>query len=139
MDWKLVFRLSLFGLAMAVATVFWIPTNIEPLFWLVIFLVCAYLIARSRRDKHFLHGMCVSLVNCVWITGAHVLLAGTYLARHPQEAEMMKSMPTSFSPRLLMAVTGPVVGVTSGLVLGLFAWATSKFVKPPLADSSQGL
>ena len=35
-DWKLIFRLSLFGLAMAIATVFAIPSNIEPAFWLVI-------------------------------------------------------------------------------------------------------
>ena len=35
-DWKLISRLSLFGLAMAIATVFAIPSNIEPAFWLVI-------------------------------------------------------------------------------------------------------
>lgn len=40
MDWKLIFQLSLFGLAMAVATVYVIPSNIEPVFWLVIFLIC---------------------------------------------------------------------------------------------------
>jgi hypothetical protein len=44
MDWKLIFGLSLFGLAMAIATVFVIPSNVEPIFWLAIFLVCAYLI-----------------------------------------------------------------------------------------------
>jgi uncharacterized membrane protein len=33
MNWKLIFLLSLFGLAMAIATVFVIPSNIEPLFW----------------------------------------------------------------------------------------------------------
>jgi hypothetical protein len=36
MDWKLIFGLSLFGLAMAIATVFIVPSNIEPAFWLVI-------------------------------------------------------------------------------------------------------
>jgi hypothetical protein len=46
MDWKLVFQLSLFGLAMGIATVFVIPSNIEPWFWLLIFGVCAFLIAR---------------------------------------------------------------------------------------------
>ena len=35
MKWKLIFLLSLFGLAMAFATVFWIPSMIEPVFWLV--------------------------------------------------------------------------------------------------------
>jgi uncharacterized membrane protein len=42
-----------------------------------------------------------------------------YIATHPKEAAMMKSMP--LSPRAMMAMTGPLVGVVSGLVLGLFA------------------
>src|SRR2546426_4238331 len=56
MDWLLILTLSLFGLAMAVATVFVIPSNIEPLFWLVIFIVCAYLIAKRAPGRPFLHG-----------------------------------------------------------------------------------
>jgi hypothetical protein len=42
---------------------------------------------------------------------------------------MMESMP-GINPRIMMAFTGPVIGVTSGLVLGLFAWVASKIVKP---------
>ena len=41
---------------------------------------------------------------------------------------MMKSLP--ISPRLMMVLTGPVVGVVSGLVLGLFAFVASKLVRP---------
>jgi hypothetical protein len=130
LDFKLILQLSLFGLAMAVATVFVIPSNVEPLFWLVIFGVCAVLIARRCSEKHFLHGFAVSLANCVWITSFHILLFDSYLARHPQEAAMMKSMPLPDSPRLMMLLTGPVVGVISGLVLGLFAFIAGKFVKP---------
>ena len=36
MDWKLVFLLSGFGLAMAFGTVFVISSTIEPLFWLAV-------------------------------------------------------------------------------------------------------
>jgi len=46
MNWKLILQLSLFGLAMAFATVFVVPSNIEPLLWLPIFVICAYLIAK---------------------------------------------------------------------------------------------
>jgi hypothetical protein len=46
MNWKLIFLLSLFGLAMGFATVFVLPTKIEPVFWLVIFVISAYLIAK---------------------------------------------------------------------------------------------
>jgi hypothetical protein len=132
MNWKLIFQLSLFGLAMGIATVFVIPSKIEPLFWLVIFLVCGYIIATQAPGKYFLHGLMVSIVNSVWITSAHVLLFDQYVAHHAQEAEMMKSLPVS--PRLMMTMTGPVVGVVSGLVLGLFAFVASKLVKPRIGS-----
>jgi hypothetical protein len=127
MNWKLVLSLSLFGLAMGIATVFVIPANVEPVFWLLIFAFCAYVIARRCAEKQFLHGLFVSLVNSVWITAAHLTFFDTYLARHPREAEMSASMS---SPRLMMLLMGPVVGLVSGLVLGLFAFVASRFVKP---------
>jgi len=130
MDWKLIVLLSGFGLMMAFATVFVIPSNIEPAYWLVIFLVCAYLIARRAPGRHFLHGLCVSLVNSVWITAAHVILFSQYMASHPQEAAMMKSMPVPESPRLMMVLFGPIFGSIFGLILGLFAFLAGKFVKP---------
>jgi hypothetical protein len=129
MNWKLIFTLSLFGLAMAIATVFWIPSNIEPIFWLLIFLFCAYQVAKTVGDKFFLHGFLISLVNCVWVTSLHIIFAETYLANHPNEATMMQTMPMPDSPRLMMAMTGPVVGIVSGLVLGLFCWIASKISK----------
>ena len=126
---RLILKLSGFGLFMAIATVFVIPSTVEPIFWLAIFVVCAYLIAKKCAGRFFLHGFLVSLANCVWITSAHVLLFDSYVARHAQEASMMAKMPMPDSPRLMMLITGPVIGVVSGLVLGLFAFIASKLVK----------
>lgn len=130
MDWKLVGVLSLFGLAMAFGTVFFIPSKLEPVIWLVIFLVCAYLIAKERRDKHFLHGLMVGLVNSVWITSAHIFFFDTYIANHAREAEMMKSLPSGVSPKVLMAMSGPVIGLISGVVIGVLALVAGKMIKP---------
>lgn len=129
MNWKLILQLSLFGLGMAIATVFWIPSKIEPAFWLLIFVLCAYLIARSVGGKYFLHGFMVSIFNCVWITAAHVLLAETYLANHPEELAQMNSMIAMSDPRPAMLIVGPVIGVVSGMVLGLFSFVASKIVR----------
>ncbi len=129
MNKKLIFQLSLFGLAMAFATVYFIPSDIEPFCWLAIFIVCAYLIAKNSTRKYFLTGLCVSLINAVWITSIHILLFDKYIANHPQEAEMMTKMPMPDSPRLMMLMTGPLVGIVSGLVLGLFAFMASKIMK----------
>jgi hypothetical protein len=129
MNKSLILMLSLFGLVMAVATVYFLPTKVEPLFWLAIFIVCAYIIAKQASGKYFLHGFLTSLVNCVWITGAHILLFNSYIARHPEQAAMMSKMPMPGSPRLMMLLTGPIIGIISGLILGLFAWIASKIFK----------
>lgn len=124
-DWKIVLSLSLFGLAMGVATVFFIPSKTEPIFWLAIFVACAVIIARRCKGSYFLNGLFVSLVNSVWITTAHVVLFDAYAASHAQEVSMAAQMG---SPRLMMLMTGPVVGLVSGLILGLFSWIASKLV-----------
>ena len=129
MNYKLILLLSLFGLGMAIATVYWIPSSIEPGFWLVIFLLCAYLIARNCNSKFFLHGFLLSLTNCVWITGAHIILFQTYIIHHPEEASMMSSMPTPLNPRLVMLITGIIIGIISGLIMGLFALVASRVTK----------
>ena len=128
MNWKLILQLSMFGLVMGIGTVFLIPSNIEPIFWLVIFVVCAYFIAKRSGGRYFLHGLLVSLVNSVWITASHLALFASYVANHPKEAKMMASMPLPDSPRLMMALTGPIIGIVSGLVLGIFAIVASKLV-----------
>jgi uncharacterized membrane protein len=122
MNWKLIFLLSLFGLAMGIATVFIIPSKIEPLFWLVIFLISAYIIAKRCSNKYFLHGLLVSIANSIWITACHVLLFDQYIANHAREAAMMTSRQ--------MPMSGPLIGVVSGLILGLFAVIASKIVRP---------
>ncbi len=76
----------------------------------------------------------MSIVNSVWITAAHILLFDAYIANHVQEAEMMAKMPMNTHPRLLMLITGPIVGIISGLILGLFAFVASKLVKAQTAQ-----
>ncbi|TWF39869.1 hypothetical protein FHW36_105309 [Chitinophaga polysaccharea] len=129
MNWSLIFKLSLFGLAMALGTVYFIPSNVEPFCWVVIFIICAYFIAKYCTARFFQHGFMVSIFNCVWITAIHILLFKTYLSWHPKEAEMMTHMPLPDSPRLMMLLTGPVIGVITGLVQGLFAYVASKSIE----------
>jgi hypothetical protein len=130
MKTKLILQLSLFGLAMAVGTVYWIPSTIEPVFWIIIFLICAYIIAKNCTEKFFLTGFLTSLANCVWITGTHILLFKDYASNHVKEMNMMSGSPfMTEHPRLMMLITGPVIGIISGLVLGLFAFLAAKIMK----------
>jgi hypothetical protein len=129
MNWKLIFLLSLFGLAMSFATVFWIPLSIEFLFWIAIFIFCAYILAKKCTEQYFLHGFLVSVANSIWINCIHIYYFHTYLYNHPKMAVMMSEGLMSGHPRRIMAITGPLVGIVSGVVLGLMAVVASKLVK----------
>jgi len=129
MNWKIIFRLSLLGLLMAFATVFFLPEKISGVAWLPIFIFCAYVIARTCRSKYFLNGFMVSIFNCFWITTVHTILYKQHETLNP---DMVQSMPHLFvnHPRLDMVVMGAAIGVISGLILGLFSFIASKIVKP---------
>jgi len=74
----------------------------------------------------------VSIFNCVWITSVHVLLYKTYIANHPEMLEMLSgNSPMPGHPRLFMAITGVVIGIVSGLVLGFFSFIASRIIKKP--------
>ncbi len=134
MNWKLIIQLSAFGLIMAFATISLIPEKFEPAFWLVIFVFCAYVIAKVCTEKYFLHGFLVSLVNCVWITGTHIAFYSSYVAHHPNMVKMAAEYPfLPTHPRVAMLLTGPVAGMVSGLVLGLFAFIASKIFTKKVA------
>ena len=125
MNWKLIFGLSLFGLAMAVASLFGLGM-LEPLLWLVIFIIYAWLIATRAPGKYFLHGFLASIVNSIWITAIHATFFPTYAKNNPQ---FVQSAPPGMNPRLLMIVMGPLFGTLFGLVAGLFAFIASRIVK----------
>ena len=129
MNWPLVVMLSGLGFAMGIGTVSLIPSTVEPAFWLVIFAICAYLIARRAPGRFFMHCVALGLVNSVWITGFHLAFFDTYLAHHAQEAAMTASMPLSDHPRLLMAVVGPMIGAVTGLVLGILSAIAARMTR----------
>jgi hypothetical protein len=137
MNWKLIFQLSLFGLAMGIATVYVIPSKFEPAFWLAIFLYCAYVIAKCSGSRNFVHGLLLGIANSIWITGAHVLLFEKYIASHAQEAAAMQQGPLASHPRTMMLIIGPIIGVVSGLVIGLFAFIVGKLIKSPSMPESK--
>jgi hypothetical protein len=130
MNLKIILQLSVFGLIMAFATISLIPEKFEFPFWLVIFIFCAYVIARVCPGKYFLHGFLVSIFNCVWITVVHWIFYDKYASTHID----MTTMYNGTHPRLIMSGMGVAIGVVSGIVLGLFSFIASKMVKKNLQE-----
>jgi hypothetical protein len=87
----------------------------------------------------FLHGLLLGLANSVWITAAHVLLYDAYIARHAQEAAMMQGPNMPAPPRVMMALVGPIIGLISGVVIGIFALIAGKLIKVPSAPANQAV
>ena len=127
MNWKLIFLLSLFGLAIGAAGVFLVPSNIEPFCWLIAFIISAIAIAKKAPSKYFLHGFMVNILNSVWATAAHLALYDRYIAFNPQLAEQFAS--AGIDPKLGMLMSGVIAGVLFGVILGLFAWIAGKIFK----------
>lgn len=140
MNWKVIFGLSVFGLAMGLGTVFGISPRAEPVFWLAIFVISAFVIARQARTRLFWHGFLLGIVNAVWVTGAHIVFYRRYLAGHTAEAELVARLQAP--PRLAippMAIVGLASGLISGAVIGLLAYLVGKLlatkkVGPSVAD-----
>ena len=121
MNWKLIFTLSLFGVAMGVASLFGLTGKIEPLLWLGIFILYAVMIAKKARSKHFLHGFLVSVLNGIWVGIIHSAFSSTLFLNNPEMLEGFQKLPQSFSPQAMMLVMGPLIGAATGIVAGLFA------------------
>ncbi|MHB8206098.1 hypothetical protein [Mucilaginibacter sp.] len=135
MNWKLIFQLSLFGLIMAFGTISLIPEKTEFIYWLVIFIFCAFVIARQCAAKQFWHGFWLSMVNSLWIFIAHGWFFKSYMAHHADMTTTNPIMnPFPQHPRAVMLLFTPIFGAAFGLLQGLFAYIVSRFVKavPPV-------
>lgn len=83
MNWKLVFLLSLLGLAHAIVFIGGLSDRLSAFTWLLIWAICAVVISRHAPGHHFWHGFGVGFMNWVWVTLSHVVLFDTYVAHHP--------------------------------------------------------
>jgi hypothetical protein len=133
--WKLIFSLSLVGVAVAIAGVFGWMGKIEPFLWLVIFVLYAVVIAKKVDGRFFLHGFLVSVVNGVWIAVIHSLFFPTYMANNPDMIASYEKFPHSIPPQVMMLIVGPIIGVLTGLVAGLFAYIAGKMMKKQALSS----
>lgn len=129
MNWKLILALSMFGLFMAIGTVYFIPMNVEMICWPVIFIICAYFIAKRAPGKLFLHGLYLGLTNCFWILATHLLLLKSYMEFHPDQQKFMDAPMMTSHPRMSMVLIGIFIGIVSGIVIGLLSWIAGKLVK----------
>ncbi|HLG36016.1 MAG TPA: hypothetical protein VI757_14135 [Bacteroidia bacterium] len=130
MNKKLILLLSLFGIAMAFISTYWITSTAAELsVWFVILLACAYVISTKCSQKYFLNGFVTGILCSLFVTAAHIWLFDDYANHHLERVLLFSNMP--MSPRTGMAALSPAFAIVSGLALGLFSFIASKIVKSP--------
>ena len=129
MNYKLIFYLSIIGIVMGFVSVLGWLQNFEPLVWLIIFVIYAFIIAKRTEGKRFQYGFLVSLLNGVWIAAIHSIFYYTYLANNPS-MQVSNDMVSKFAnPRLMQFIFGPFIGAFTGLILGTLAWTAGYWLK----------
>jgi hypothetical protein len=118
LKWRLIFELSLLGLLMGFATVWFIPFKSEIYFWLIIYIYSAYRIGNIHRGNYFLHGFLVSVLNGCWYALVHVFFYHEFIAFHPEELSLFQLLSLEQSPKFATLVTGPLFGAGFGLLVG---------------------
>jgi hypothetical protein len=129
MKWKLIIWLSMFGLAMGFATVYFIPTGVEFFFWIFIFFISAHIITQEADTKLFLTGFTVGILNSIWITACHIILFDDYMLSHPEQEILLEETSSIIVPKLNMLFTGPIIGAITGSIIGLMSLGASKTIK----------
>ncbi len=126
MNWKLIFSLSVFGLAMGIASVLgFVPANFGWPLLLVIAVVCAAVLAKKVRAKLFFHGFMTGLINGLIIGILETVFSSSYQANNPNYAGQIGQMPGGMYPFFSVLY----LAVEYGLVMSLFAWIAGKVFK----------
>lgn len=129
MNWSLIFSLSLFGFLMAIATTFLIPFEVAIFVWVVIFLVCAVIIAKNTGEHYFLHGLYTGIALSAWAALIHFALFTKFIFANGWVAGTTSHLPSIAPPRVMIVIYQLLIGVASGVVLGLLSSAASKIFK----------
>ncbi len=140
MKLTVILQLSLLGLAMALADVFFIPPALSSLLWLAVYLYYAYAIAKNCRTWRFFHGLLLGLLNSAWITVTKVAFLERYLARHPMELSMIATVHEHLkgSPQGIVALIESLSGLVVGCVIGVFAVVAGLMRKPRRIELASG-
>lgn len=121
MNWKTIHFLSFLGLAMALATVTFLPGTIEPFIWPIVLVISAYILAKNVSQKLLLHGLVLGMYNCAFVTGIHLLFRDEYVNLNPKMGAFLEKPIIENHPGLSMLLTGVFIGIVSGLIIGILA------------------
>ncbi len=117
MDWKLIIILSVIGLIMGLLSVKGFTQKLEPFLWLLFGIATSLVLSKNIDNKTFLHGLLIGLAWGIINGLTRSVFFDVYLANNPQFQQNFQKK-TFIQPRYLGLVSGPIIGLITGLVLG---------------------
>jgi hypothetical protein len=128
MNWKLIGLLCGFGVLMGGASVLGLTKGMEGLLWLVIGVICVWLIVWRAPVRFFLHGFFVGLIGGAVAPVVQFLFFATYRANNPELATRFAEIPGGMEPKYFFLMLTPIIGLASALALGLVCWLAAKLI-----------
>src|SRR5262245_61113186 len=126
LNWKIIKKLALLGLAMGVATVWGWVGSYEGLVWLLVAVVCAVTIGHVVARQHFQHGVITGVIISLVAQMLQVIFFPIYLANNLGHTADFNQLPIDFPPRLFNLILTPFIAAASGIVLGAMAWGAAR-------------
>lgn len=126
MNWRLLVYLSLFGFVMAIATISFVPTNIEMMIWPFIFGLSAYSIGKHCDRQFFLNGFILGVIDCIYLVAFRIAFFQTYNSVH---TDLLTRLSADVNQRMATIAATVIFGIISGLIIGLLSLAVAKIQK----------
>lgn len=117
MNWFIILLFSLFGIVMGALAVKGYTQKIEPFLWLCFGIVVALVLSRNIDHKPFLHGLFIGLAWGIANGLIQSAFFDRYLSNNPSIQQNFDKV-TFIKARYFPLLTGPVIGLITGLVLG---------------------
>lgn len=125
MNWVLVALLSIPGVMMGLLSVRGHTRGIEPYLWIVLMVFATLVIARTAGAKYFLHGVSVGVAWGLLNGLTAAALFATYAQHNPELIAKFSAEDSNYSPRVMFLLVAPMIGLATGVVLGLLCLGAS--------------
>jgi hypothetical protein len=117
MNLTLILLFSTFGIVMGFLAVKGYTHKIEPFLWLLFACIVALTVSKNVNDKIFIHGLIIGLAWGILNGLSQSIFFSQYIANNPHLQESFNKTG-SMNPKYLGLITGPIIGLIMGLVLG---------------------
>ncbi|MBC7949644.1 MAG: hypothetical protein H7Y42_17285 [Chitinophagaceae bacterium] len=117
MNWFLISLLSSFGLIMGLLAINGYTQKIEPILWLLMTIFATLVLSKNNAYKPFLHGLLIGLAWGILNGFIQSLFFDSYMANNPLLRKNFDKV-TFMPPRYFPLLTGPIMGLVAGGVLG---------------------